>query len=48
VYGFDMSCVRKLATQEPLVDVVNPDQVVSNYAPIFVSASVKRVREQTN
>ena len=34
-----MSAIRKLATQEPLVDVVNPDQVVSNYANIFVRLS---------
>lgn len=30
VYGFDMSCVRKVAIKEPLVDVVDPKQVVSN------------------
>ena len=30
VYGFDMSCIRKVAIQEPLVDVVNPKQVVTN------------------
>ncbi|CAG0893140.1 unnamed protein product [Cyprideis torosa] len=30
VYGFDMSCVRKVAIREPLVDVVDPKQVVSN------------------
>nr|AEX33824.1 protein arginine methyltransferase 1-like protein [Schmidtea mediterranea] len=30
VYGFDMSCIRKFATSEPLVDVVNPDQIVSD------------------
>lgn len=40
MYGFDMSCIRKLATQEPLVDVVNPDQVVSSYSPIFVRLSL--------
>merc|ERR1719305_1864387 len=44
VYGFDMSAIRKLATQEPLVDVVNPDQVVSNYANIF-DFDVKTVKE---
>merc|ERR1712136_467392 len=30
VYGFDMSCVRKVAIAEPLVDVVDPKQVVTN------------------
>lgn len=30
VYGFDMSCIRKVAISEPLVDVVDPKQVVSN------------------
>jgi protein arginine N-methyltransferase 1 len=27
VYGFDMSCIKKIAISEPLVDTVNPDQV---------------------
>jgi len=30
VYGFDMSCIRKVAVQEPLVDVVDPKQVLTN------------------
>uniref|UniRef100_A0A8C4NJZ9 type I protein arginine methyltransferase n=1 Tax=Eptatretus burgeri TaxID=7764 RepID=A0A8C4NJZ9_EPTBU len=30
VYGFDMSCIRDVAIQEPLVDVVEPKQVVTN------------------
>merc|ERR1712110_862352 len=30
VYGFDMSCIKKVALQEPLVDVVDRNQVVSN------------------
>ncbi|XP_072047834.1 protein arginine N-methyltransferase 1-like isoform X2 [Amphiura filiformis] len=30
VYGFDMSCIRDVAISEPLVDVVDPKQVVSN------------------
>ncbi|XP_071453939.1 protein arginine N-methyltransferase 1-B isoform X1 [Hetaerina americana] len=30
VYGFDMSSIRKVAISEPLVDVVDPKQVVSN------------------
>lgn len=27
VYGFDMSCIKKIAIKEPLVDVVDPKQV---------------------
>ena len=27
VYGFDMSCIRHVALQEPLVDVVDRNQV---------------------
>jgi len=30
VYGFNMSCIRKLAIQEPLVDVVDSKQVMSS------------------
>jgi len=30
VYGFDMSCLRKVAIREPLVDVVDPKQVVTS------------------
>ncbi|KAJ3683365.1 hypothetical protein LUZ60_013592 [Juncus effusus] len=30
VYGFNMSCIRKQAMMEPLVDNVNPDQIVTN------------------
>ena len=30
VYGFDMSAIRKVAIAEPLVDVVDPKQVVTN------------------
>ncbi|XP_064635731.1 protein arginine N-methyltransferase 1-like isoform X1 [Lineus longissimus] len=30
VYGFDMSCIRGVAITEPLVDIVDPKQVVSN------------------
>jgi hypothetical protein len=36
VYGFDMSCIRKVAVSEPLVDVVNPKQVVTNSCLIKV------------
>ena len=30
VYGFDMSCIRQVAITEPLVDVVEANQVVTN------------------
>lgn len=30
VYGFNMSCIRKVAISEPLVDVVDAKQVVTN------------------
>lgn len=30
VYGFDMSLFRKIALSEPLVDVVDPKQIVTN------------------
>uniref|UniRef100_A0A3Q2E5M7 type I protein arginine methyltransferase n=1 Tax=Cyprinodon variegatus TaxID=28743 RepID=A0A3Q2E5M7_CYPVA len=29
VYGFDMTCIRNVAMKEPLVDVVDPKQVVT-------------------
>ncbi len=37
MFGFDMSCIRKVAISEPLVDVVDPKQVVSNSCLIKVS-----------
>lgn len=30
VYGFDMSCIRKLSMMEPLVDTVDANQIVTN------------------
>ena len=30
MYGFDMTCIRNVAIKEPLVDVVDPKQVVTN------------------
>jgi len=30
VYGFDMSCVKKVAITEPLIDSVDPRQIVTN------------------
>ena len=37
MYGFDMSCIRKVAISEPLVDVVEPKQVVTNSCLVKVS-----------
>lgn len=37
VYGFDMSCIKEVAIKEPLVDVVDPKQLVSNSCLIRVS-----------
>lgn len=39
VYGFDMSTIRKVAISEPLVDVVDPKQVVTNSCLIKVSGN---------
>lgn len=36
VYGFDMTCIRNVAMKEPLVDTVDPKQVVSNACLIKV------------
>lgn len=38
VYGFDMSCIKEVAIKEPLVDVVDPKQLVSSACLIKVSA----------
>lgn len=34
VYGFNMSCIKKLAITEPLVDMVESRQIVTNYCMI--------------
>ncbi|XP_044535026.1 protein arginine N-methyltransferase 8 [Gracilinanus agilis] len=36
VYGFDMTCIRDVAMREPLVDIVDPKQVVTNACLIKV------------
>lgn len=36
VYGFDMTCIRDVAMKEPLVDIVDPKQVVTNACLIKV------------
>jgi len=35
VYGFDMTCIKELALIEPLVDVCDPQQVMSNSCKIL-------------
>ncbi|ETV69729.1 hypothetical protein H257_14578 [Aphanomyces astaci] len=35
VYGFDMSCIKKIAMLEPLVDTVDGDAIMSNATPIL-------------
>lgn len=35
VYGFDMSCIKRMATLEPLVDVVDPNQVVTDFDTVL-------------
>lgn len=42
VYGFDMTCIRNVAMKEPLVDVVDPKQVVTNSCLIKVSRITSR------
>jgi len=37
VYGFDMTCIRNVAMREPLVDVVDSKQVVTNSCLVKVS-----------
>lgn len=39
MYGFDMTCIRNVAMKEPLVDVVDPKQVVTNSCLIKVSGT---------
>lgn len=43
VYGFDMSCIKEVAIKEPLVDVVDPKQLVSTACLIKVSLLHKSV-----
>lgn len=37
VYGFDMSCIKKQAMVEPLVDVVDANQIVTHAAHLKVN-----------
>jgi protein arginine N-methyltransferase 1 len=41
VYGFDMSCIRQVALQEPLVDVVDRNQVQrKNISEVFYLSKI--------
>lgn len=39
MYGFDMTCIRNVAMKEPLVDVVDSKQVVTNSCLVKVSGT---------
>lgn len=45
VYGFNMSCIKRIATSEPLVDTVDAKQVVTTYCPIL-SLDLTTVRKE--
>jgi len=46
VYGFDMTCIKKVAIVEPLVDIVQPEQIVTNEAPFFEIDIMTVTKEQ--
>jgi protein arginine N-methyltransferase 1 len=39
VYGFDMSCIKKIAMQEPLVDIVDGGCVITDSYPVLVHST---------
>jgi len=43
VYGFDMSCIKKIAISEPLVDVVDPKQVMTG-ASRLITIDIQTVK----
>lgn len=45
MYGFDMSCIKEVAIKEPLVDVVDPKQLVTSACLIKVGVSEMCVAE---
>eukprot|EP00297_Palpitomonas_bilix_P026173 CAMPEP_0113889298 /NCGR_PEP_ID=MMETSP0780_2-20120614/13405_1 /TAXON_ID=652834 /ORGANISM="Palpitomonas bilix" /LENGTH=366 /DNA_ID=CAMNT_0000878353 /DNA_START=11 /DNA_END=1111 /DNA_ORIENTATION=+ /assembly_acc=CAM_ASM_000599 len=45
VYGFDMSCIKRLAMLEPLVDTVDAEQVFTSSCPIF-DLDIKTVKKE--
>lgn len=40
VHGFDMSCIKEVAIKEPLVDVVDPKQLVSSACLVKVRGTL--------
>eukprot|EP00899_Mesostigma_viride_P023083 jgi/Mesvir1/395/Mv11286-RA.1 len=45
VYGFDMSCIKRMAMVEPLVDTVDPNQVVTE-ACVIKTVDINKVKKQ--
>ncbi|GIL72787.1 hypothetical protein Vretimale_4431 [Volvox reticuliferus] len=45
VYGFDMSCIRQLAIAEPLVDIVEPDQIATSIQTV-VSVDISTMKKE--
>lgn len=45
VYGFDMSCIRKVAMKEPLVDVVDQNMIVTN-AVSLLKVDITKVKKE--
>jgi protein arginine N-methyltransferase 1 len=45
VYGFNMSCIKKMALQEPLVDVVDPQSIISD-ACAFKRLDIATVKKE--
>lgn len=48
MYGFDMSCIKDVAIKEPLVDVVDPKQLVTNACLIKVHRALQGARPWTS
>lgn len=46
VYGFNFSCIKKVALSEPLVDVVDQEQVITDSAPILEVDIMTVTKEQ--
>lgn len=45
VYGFNMSCIKQIATSEPLVDTVDGKQIVTNFCP-FLHVNLYTVKKE--
>lgn len=46
VYGLDMSCIKSVALTEPLVDTVDPEQVMTNVCAVFPIDTAKITVEE--